>query len=71
MSQLEISINYQNAPIKAHLDLVLVDPSTPSVIVLELKSLASIKDCVYESHEAQLLGQIGFYLDSGVSLFLA
>jgi hypothetical protein len=36
-----------------------VDPRAPRVTVLELKSLASIKDCVYESHEAQLLGQIG------------
>jgi hypothetical protein len=59
LSQLEISVVYKNAPVKAHLDLVLVDPSGPNVTVLELKSLAAIKDCVYESHEAQLLGQIG------------
>jgi hypothetical protein len=59
LSQLEISAYSPKAPIKAHLDLAIIDQASNSVTVLELKSLAKIRDEVSEIHEAQLLGQIG------------
>jgi hypothetical protein len=59
LPQLEIAISHQGVPIKAHLDLTLVDSASQAVTVLELKSLAKIKDEVYETHEVQLAGQIG------------
>ena len=59
ISQLEISIQHQGVPIKAHLDLVLPDESSQSVTVLELKSVGHLRDQVYGSHEAQLYGQLG------------
>ena len=59
ISQLEISIEHQRVPIKAHLDLVLPVEATQSVTVLELKSVGHLRDQVYGSHEAQLYGQLG------------
>ena len=59
ISQLEISIQHQDVPIKAHLDLVLLDEVSQSVTVLELKSAGHLRDQVYGSHEAQLYGQLG------------
>jgi hypothetical protein len=59
ISQLEIKIDYGGTPIKAHLDLVLLDSETSSITVLELKSMGKCKDVVMDSHEAQLKGQIG------------
>lgn len=59
ISQLEISIEHQGVPIKAHLDLVLFDEIANSVIVIELKSVNRLRDHVYGSHEAQLYGQLG------------
>ena len=59
ISQLEISIQHQGVPVKAHLDLVLPDESSQSVTVLELKSIGHLRDQVYGSHEAQLYGQLG------------
>jgi hypothetical protein len=56
--QLEISIQHQGTPIKAHLDLTLPDESSRSVTVLELKSVGRLRDQVYGSHEAQLYGQL-------------
>jgi len=59
ISQLEISIQQQGVPIKAHLDLVLPDETASSITVLELKSVGHLREQVYGSHEAQLYGQIG------------
>ena len=59
VSQLEIGIWHQGVPIKAHLDLVLLDELSQSVTVLELKSITHLRDHVYGSHEAQLYGQLG------------
>jgi len=59
ISRLEISIQHQGVPVKAHLDLVLPDESSKSVTVLELKSIGHLRDQVYGSHEAQLYGQLG------------
>ena len=56
--QLEISVVHQSAPIKAHLDLTLVNASASAITVLELKSLARMKDCVWPAHESQQVGQI-------------
>ena len=58
ISQLRISLNYENAPIKSNLDLVLPDEDSRSLIVLELKSVARLREQVYSSHEAQLYGQM-------------
>jgi hypothetical protein len=58
LSQLEIGVERHGVPIKAHLDFTLIDLKSLEVTVLELKSLAKIKDAVYETHETQLSGQI-------------
>jgi hypothetical protein len=58
MAQLEISVIHRGVPVKAHLDLVLHDPQNHGVSVLEVKSLAKIRETVFETHQAQLLGQI-------------
>jgi hypothetical protein len=58
MPQLEISVTHHGTPVKAHLDLTLVSNSGDTVTVLELKSMARMKEAVLESHEAQLSGQI-------------
>ena len=58
-SQLEISIQHQGVPIKAHLDLVLPDESSQSITVLELKSVGHLRNQVHGFHEAQLYGQLG------------
>jgi hypothetical protein len=57
--QLEIAVVHDSVPIKAHLDLVLADMANNSIIALEVKSAARPRDFVYESHEAQLYGQLG------------
>ncbi|MDR1085568.1 MAG: hypothetical protein LBP22_12115 [Deltaproteobacteria bacterium] len=57
--QMEIAVQHEDAPIKAHLDLVIPGTDSNSVTVLEIKSAAKSRDCVYESHEAQLYGQLG------------
>ena len=59
ISQLEISIEHQGVPIKAHLDFVLFDEAAKVITVIELKSICHIRDQVYGSHEAQLYGQLG------------
>jgi hypothetical protein len=59
ISQLEIAITHQRVPIKAHLDFTLYDQDAHCVTVLETKSMAKIHDEVYETHEAQVNGQIG------------
>jgi hypothetical protein len=57
--QMEIAVRHEEVPIKAHLDLVIPGTDSNSVTVLEIKSAAKSRDCVYESHEAQLYGQLG------------
>lgn len=58
--QLEICIEHQGVPIKAHLDFTLVwGGQRPAVRVLELKSNERIPDSLYASYEAQLYGQVG------------
>ena len=59
ISQLEISVEHQGVPVKAHLDLVLLDEAARSVTVIELKSAGRLRDHVYGTHEAQLYGQLG------------
>lgn len=58
--QLEISIDYQGIPIKAHLDFTIVwGGRNPAVRVIELKSNEHIPDHLYASYEAQVYGQVG------------
>ena len=57
ISQLRISLDHESVPVKGHLDLVLPDEDNQSLIVLELKSVARLRDQVFASHEAQLYGQ--------------
>lgn len=58
--QLEICIEHQGVPIKAHLDFTLVwGGQRPAVRILELKSNERIPDSLYASYEAQLYGQVG------------
>lgn len=58
--QLEISIEHNGVPIKAHLDFTLVwGGQRPAVRILELKSNGRIPESLYASYEAQLYGQVG------------
>ena len=58
--QLEICIEHQGVPIKAHLDFTLVwGGQRPAVRILELKSNERTPDSLYASYEAQLYGQVG------------
>lgn len=58
--QLEICIEHQGVPLKAHLDFTLVwGGQRPAVRILELKSNERIPDSLYVSYEAQLYGQVG------------
>ena len=58
--QLEISIDYQDVPLKAHLDFTIVrDSPHPAVRILELKSNEHIPEHLYASYEAQVYGQTG------------
>jgi len=60
LPQLEICIEHQGVPIKAHLDFTLVwGGQRPAVRILELKSNERIPDSLYASYEAQLYGQVG------------
>ncbi len=59
-SQLEIEVEINNVPMKAHLDFVLVSGGDkPAVRILELKSCDKIPKHLYSSYECQLYGQIG------------
>ncbi|MDR2141310.1 MAG: hypothetical protein LBR11_05905, partial [Deltaproteobacteria bacterium] len=58
ISQLAINVIYDGVPIRAHLDLVLLDQVSHEVTVLELKSVGTIKESVAQTHEAQINGQI-------------
>ena len=60
VQQLEISIWYDDTPVKAHLDFVLVSTHPkPTVRILEIKSCQKIPDVLYPSYEMQVYGQIG------------
>ncbi len=72
-SQLEIDVEINNVPMKAHLDFVLVSGGDkPAVRILELKSCDKIPKHLYSSYEIQLYGQIGllynFWNDSVFNL---
>ncbi len=57
--QLEICIEYNRVPIKAHLDFTIVwGGQNPAVRVIELKSNENIPDHLYASYEAQVYGQV-------------
>lgn len=57
--QLEISIEYNGIPIKAHLDFTIVwGGQKPAVRIIELKSNENIPDHLYASYEAQVYGQV-------------
>ena len=58
--QLEISIEHNGVPIKAHLDFTMVwGGQRPAIRILELKSNERIPESLYASYEAQLYGQVG------------
>ncbi|WDP91070.1 MAG: hypothetical protein HUN04_15750 [Desulfobacter sp.] len=57
--QLEICIEYNGVPIKAHLDFTIVwGGKKPAVRIIELKSNENIPDHLYASYEAQVYGQV-------------
>lgn len=58
MRQVEISCQYQDAPIKAHLDITLVwDKPRPAVRIVEIKSMEKLPDEPYYSHQWQIAAQ--------------
>lgn len=58
--QLEIALNVDACPVRAHLDFVLASSAPrPTVRILEVKSMSHLPDSLYASHEAQVYGQIG------------
>ena len=60
-TQLEIDIEVDGVPVKAHLDMVLAWGSLkPVVRILELKSTEHLPDTLYAAYEVQLYGQLGF-----------
>ena len=62
LRQLEIAVTYKGVPIKAHLDLVLVSSSpTPTIRILEVKSMTALPEHVYANHELQAYGQIALF----------
>ena len=57
--QLEIAVDNDGCPVRAHLDFVLVSVRPrPTVRVLEVKSCTRLPDTLYASYEAQVYGQI-------------
>ena len=57
-SQLEIDAGFDDVPVLAHLDFVMI--ANGAVRILELKSTENIPDCLYTAYETQLYGQLGF-----------
>jgi hypothetical protein len=57
-TQLEIDAGFDNVPVLAHLDFVLV--SKGAVRVLELKSMAQFPEDLYTAYLTQVYGQLGF-----------
>ena len=57
--QLEIAVDNDGCPVRAHLDFVLVSVRPrPTVRVLEVKSCGRLPDTLYASYETQAYGQI-------------
>ena len=57
--QLEIAVDNDGCPVRAHLDFVLVSVRPrPTVGVLEVKSCTRLPDTLYASYEVQVYGQI-------------
>lgn len=60
MRQVEISWQYQDAPVKGHLDIVLVwEKPYPAVRILEIKSMENLPQAPYASHQWQITAQTG------------
>lgn len=60
LPQLEARMDYQGAPVKAHLDFTLIwQKPRPAVRILELKSTERLPETLYASYETQLYGQAG------------
>jgi len=57
-TQLEIDASFDEVPILAHLDFVMI--ANGAVRILELKSTENIPDNLYISYETQTYGQLGF-----------
>ena len=58
--QLEIVVEHDGVPIRAHLDFTLVwGWPRPAIRILELKSTERIPDTLYPAYETQLYGQLG------------
>ena len=57
--QLEIAVDNDGCPVRAHMDFVLVSVQPcPTVRVLEVKSCGRLSDTLYASYETQAYGQI-------------
>ena len=57
--QLEIAVDNDRCPVRAHLDFLLVSVQPcPTVRVLEVKSCGRLPDTLYASYETQAYGQI-------------
>lgn len=56
--QLEIQTVYQDTPIRAHLDFLIVSQPEKSVHVVEVKSCRNLPQVVYSSYETQIMGQL-------------
>ncbi len=57
--QLEIAVDNDGCPVRAHLDFVLVSVQPcPTVRVLEVKSCGRLPETLYASYETQAYGQI-------------
>ena len=58
--QLEIAVDNDGCPVRAHLDFVLVSVRPrPTVRVLEVKSCTRLPDTLYASYEAQVSAFVG------------
>ena len=58
MRQVEISHRYQEATVKGHLDITFVwDNPRPAVRILEIKSMETLPDEPYLSHQWQITAQ--------------
>lgn len=60
MRQLEIACTLQSAPIRGHLDIVLIWPEpNPAVRIIEIKSMENLPTIPHASHEWQVSAQTG------------
>ena len=60
LHQLEVAVEHDGTPIRAHLDFTLVwGWPRPAIRILELKSTERIPNTLYTAYETQLYGQLG------------